>query len=112
MKEKISAINWLKESGINATETPKRVFAVCLYPSPASPGSYLRPSISFDPSDPKSIERAKKAAFEQHVPPRMCGDYCPLPCTLRRLEDPNIDYIMSVFGINNTGEGLQDKSED
>jgi hypothetical protein len=103
MSEKVTARDWLSVTGAQITETPDRVLAECLRPSEVTPNGRLRPSISFDPADPESVNRAKEAAIKQIVPPRMCGEWCPLPCTLRRLEDSSVDYLMSVFGINNTG---------
>ena len=103
MSERVTAQDWLSGTGAQITETPSRVLAECLRSSEATPNGRLRPSISFDPADPESVSRAKKAASRQIVPARICGEWCPLPCTLRRLEDSSVDYLMSVFGKNNTG---------
>ena len=103
MKESSSAEDWLGSTGAQITVTPDRVVARCLRPSQTTPNGLVRPSISFDPSDPVSVAKARELALAQVIPPRTCGDYCPLPCTLRRLEDPALDYLWKVFGINNTG---------
>jgi hypothetical protein len=104
-----TAIEFFRKAGIEVTITPQvfvvsqRVVAECLRPSPASPNGRLRPSISFDPNDPESVKRARIAAGKQYVPPWTCGEYCNLPCILRRLENPTDDYLMEVFGTNDTG---------
>ncbi len=103
MSERVTAQDWLGGTGAQVTETPSRVLAECLRPSEETPNGRLRPSIAFDPANPESVERAKKAAIRHAVPPRMCCEWCSLPCTLRRLEDSSVDYLMSTFGINNTG---------
>ncbi len=103
MSERVTAQDWLSGTGAQITEIPSRVIAECLSRSEVTPNGRLRPSISFDPADSESVSRAKRAASRQVVPPKMCGEWCSLPCTLRRLEDSNVDYLMSVFGKNNTG---------
>ncbi|HUC94707.1 MAG TPA: hypothetical protein VMR19_01740 [Candidatus Saccharimonadales bacterium] len=101
MVEKVRAQDWLSGTGAQITETPHKVIAECFKPGPYN--GRMRRAISFDPADPESVAKAKEAAYKQDVPPRMCGEWCSMPCTLRRLEDSDINYLMSVFGINNTG---------
>ena len=101
MKEFSIAREWLASAGIKVTEAPGRVLAECFKPGPYN--GRLRPAISFDPADRESVERARRIAVNQYVPIRACGEYCNLPCKMRRLEDSQVDYLMSVFGVNNTG---------
>jgi hypothetical protein len=101
MSEKVTAQDWLGGTGAKITETPKRVNAECFRKGPYN--GRFRPVISFDPADPASVARARQAASRHDVPQRMCGDYCPLPCTLRRLENETDNHLMGTFGIANTG---------
>jgi len=103
MGERVKAQDWLGGTGLQITETPIRVTAECLKTSKVMPNGRMRPSISIDPLDPASVARARQAASRHTIPPRTCGDYCSLPCILRRLEDSGDNYLMGVFGIGNTG---------
>ena len=95
------AQNWLEGStGLVVTQTPERVEAKCVYPSPASPNGFLRATIAFDPGNPASVERASRAALMQRVPHGMCGEHCQESgrCLLRALEDPGTRWQIGIFG--------------
>lgn len=90
MVEKVEAIDWFKQAGINVTETPSRFVASCLIGR--------RPPVSFNPGSPESVENARKAA-RKHFIPRGCGDHCSLPCTLRRLDSETDNRLLGIFGL-------------
>jgi hypothetical protein len=77
--------------GQKAFLVPERVTARCL--------RRIRSSITFNPHNAESVAGAKQMALKQDVPARACGEYCSLPCTLRRLEDSEMNYLMDVFDI-------------
>jgi len=82
------AENWFGQKYIKVTEVPGRVVARC--------DRGVRPPISFNPGDPESVARARRAALA-HPVNRICPN-CR-PCLLVRLEDPNTDKLLTTFGI-------------
>jgi hypothetical protein len=74
----------------NVRVTPQRVEAECPRDQ--------RPTISFDPSDPESVARAKNVARGHNltVVTRICQK-CNIPCGLRRLDDDNEARLLRTF---------------
>ena len=89
-RESFASHLFSKATGFEAIVVPEKVTVECEKRA-NTPGGRLRPSISFNPGDPDSVARARKAASRHVVSSRTCGDHCGLPCTLRRLDNPNDD---------------------
>ena len=94
MERGLGAIELFRKAGIEVAVTPQvfvlphRVVAECIRFDKTSPNGRFRPSVSYNPDDPKSVERAREAAASQYVPRGTCGKHCNLPCSLRELESP------------------------
>ena len=93
MSSEIGALGWFESVGLNVRITPERVVARCLINK--------RPPVSFQPSEPESVQRAMKAArsHSKIIYNRLCCN-CSLPCTLRMLDDIVEAELLAKFGFS------------